>query len=146
LLRKKFALFAAGASGPTVITTYILSNSNTRTSGLCVAYVKIDADGDFYKSDNTGAYGAATGNWLDSGGSDEVWVARTIDSGTLSTDGIGTGRVQCNTDRALGTTKSTPDGSKACTFTLNFYDAASGGNLLASKQITTTATFGSGGP
>jgi hypothetical protein len=133
------------ASGPTVITTNIQSNSTSRNIGVCVCYVKIDSDGDFYKSDETGSY-SSNGNWLDSGAANEVWVARTITAGTLSKDDIGTGRTSCSSDLEIGTTKSFPDGNKSCTFTLNFYDAASGGNLLASKSITTIATYGSGGP
>ena len=131
------------AAGPTVITTNILSN-HTDNVGICYSEVRINSDGDYYRSNYARAYASSTGPWLTAGTVSQVWVQRTINTGSLTYDDIGTGRVACTTSRDLGVVRVS-FGVTSCTFTLYFYDAASGGNLLASKTVTVSATNDSGG-
>lgn len=130
-------------SGPEISTTFITNNTQSTSFGTCYARLKLDNDGGVYLSNSFGTYGTSLGDWLVSGLNSEVWVQRSISSGTLDTDSIGAGRVVLSTDRVVGV--ETSSGTKACTLTLQFYDAASGGNLLGSKEITLSATFSGGG-
>lgn len=138
-----YSVLATHSTGPTVAMLGILL-TNSRSSGVCKADVKLGSDGDVYESDNTGAFGASTDTWLDAGSNTQVWVERTISTGTLSTDGIGAGRVAMTSDRTIGVTRST-SGSKQATGNFRFYDAASGGTLLHTATWDITATIGGGG-
>lgn len=131
------------SSGPTINTAAILSNNNDN-SGTCEANVKIDSDTYYYRSTYSGTMIQGS-QWLTAGAVSQVWVQRTINSGSLTTDGIGAGRVACTADRTVGVFRGPITGTKSCTLTFYFYDAASGGNLLASKQITVSATNLGGG-
>ena len=98
--------------------------------------MRFDADGGYYESAANGVFpGTATGTWLTSGLSSQVWIERTITSGTLEQDGIGAGRVQLNTSRVIGVNRSVI-GFKTAGATVDFYNAASGGTLLDSAFIT----------
>ena len=137
-----FSLFEDDASGggPTVDVSVITVHLRYKISGTCVCNVKCDADGDWYESTNTGGYGVSEGSWLTSGLNSEVWIERVLDVGTLTTD-PGSGRLICSSDRIYGVS-ATAVASKVCTLTFNFYDAASGGNLLGTKQIVLDAEAG----
>ncbi len=120
------------------------SNSTYRFgTSPCISNVKIDNDGNVYKSDETGAYSGADQQWLDVGLNSEVWVERSIDVGSLDTDQIGAGRVAMTSDRAIGVNDTTPlfADTTTATVTLSFYDAASGGNLLDTATVTLTANY-----
>ena len=109
----------------------------------CIANVKVDSDGDLYRSDETGVYSSYE-TWLDAGSNTQVWVQRTIISGTLSTD-AGSSRLACTSDRIFGVTVAGPNtGVKTCVIDLKFYDAASGGSLLDTQRVTLTANYDSG--
>ena len=113
--------------------------SNVRFGGACQANWKADNDGSKYKSDNVGTYSFYK-VWLTSGLNSEVWVERTITAGSLTLDTIGASRVIMTTDRQLGVTKTT-SGFKTATVTVKFYDAASGGNLLATGTLNLQAEY-----
>ena len=119
------------------------SVDNLETSGTVYANYKIDADGSIYKSASNGGYGSAFETWLVNGLNSDVWVERTINLGTLSTDDIAGSRVQCNSDLEIGVTRSIV-GEKAAQVQLDFYDAETGGNLLDSATIDLAATRDSG--
>ena len=106
---------------------------NGDTPGVVYARIKWDADGDVYESFANGSYGSSSDTWLDNGTTSQVWVQRTIDSGTLNLDTIGASRVAMTSDRQLGVERS-PTGSKAANGTISFYDASSGGNLLRTRN------------
>ena len=127
-----------GVSGPEVSITG--SNPTNSGSPTIICRLKIDADGSWYISDAAGAYGAATGVWLTEGVNSEVWVERTIDAGAFNDSDFGASRVVCSTDRVMGVSEADAIDSQTGTVTLNFYDAASGGNLLDSAQFVLTAT------
>ena len=111
-----------------------------QTAGECDSFVKIDNDGDYYESTAAGTYGASSGTWLDRGTTAEVWVERTITQGSLDLDTIGASRVATTTDREIGVTRVAPGiTTPAAIVVLDFYDAASSGNLLDTATITLTA-------
>jgi hypothetical protein len=91
------------------------------------------------RSNNAGSY-FVDGVWLVTGLNSEVWVERTLDSGTLTTDHIGSGRLSLVASPISDVRRST-NGFKTCTLTYEFFDAASMGNSLGSKQIVLTATY-----
>lgn len=127
-------------TGPAVDMSVITDLSNFRGTGTCFADVKCDADGDWYESNNAGTFGASEGSWLDNGLNSEVWVERTVDLGTLSTD-WGAGRLICSSDRILGVQQAST-GVNEATVTIEFFDADVDGNSLGSKQIVLTADRG----
>lgn len=80
--------------------------------------------------------------WLETGRVDQVWVERTINSGDLDIDGIGASRVSCTIARDIYVLDTDPGVSgQPCNVTLNFYDAAAGGNLLHSRSWTLSANY-----
>lgn len=100
-----------------------------------ISQVKVDADGDLYER-FSGSF-ASYETWLDSGNNTQVWVERTIISGTLVVD-AGTGRLACTTDRIFGISRVTV-GTDTTVIDLDFYDASSGGSLLDTQRVTLTA-------
>ena len=126
-------------SGPTVELGNKLHLTFTPLSGVAIANIRVSSDGNYYESNVSGAYGSADEAWLESGDAGDVWVERTITDGTLDTDDLGTGRTNLGSgDYDLGVT-SPSGGTKEASFTLSFYDASSGGNLLDSASITVNA-------
>lgn len=108
-------------------------------AGLCVSNVRVSSDGNYYESNNAGSYSSADEAWLEAGNAADVWMERTITSGTLTTDDVGASRVNLGSgDYDLGVTAGSGT-TKSCSFTLDFYDASSGGTLLDSANITTDA-------
>jgi hypothetical protein len=138
LLLKKMALFASGAEAVSVIVAATKTISNSHLLSTVQANVKVDNDGDLYKSTRTGGYGSSYETWLDAGLNTQAWVERTIISGTLTTD-AGTGRRICSSDNIFGVSQAIV-GTKTCVIDLKWYDAASGGSLLDTQRATCTAT------
>jgi len=115
-------------------TSVLVDNYTSAGFGTVYAGIQIDSDGDVYYTNSSGTLGASAGTWLVKGLNSQVWVEMSITSGTLTTDGIGASRVAMTSDRYLDVRRSAL-GIKACTFTLLFYNASSGGTLLASKSV-----------
>lgn len=78
------------------------------------------------------------GKWLNSGSSSAVWVERTVNSGSLNWQDPGTGRLQMNTTREYGVSR-TAVGTGTANVTFDAYDAASGGNQLDSVTLDISA-------
>lgn len=119
--------------------------NNTRQDADCHARYKIDNDQFIYKSDEAGNYGASFEEYVLVGSATDYYVERTINSGSLDVDDIGGSRVNLGTDREIAVIDTTIDGNpKTANVTLDFYDAATGGNLLDTADITLTALKESG--
>lgn len=101
------------------------------------ATVTVHSDGDM-KTQINGGGATSYETWLQAGTNSEVWVIATIVSGTLSSGTTGS-RLQCNASRSWTKTKTSGFGTDTCVIDLDFYDAASGGNLLDSTRITLNA-------
>lgn len=115
----------------------------TRTivvSGTAYAILEFNTSGAEFANASGGSTAMThpRGSWLVAGTSAEVWVERVLDSGTLNYADPGAGRLQLNTTRTYGISR-TITGIRTTTVTFNFYDAASGGNLLGSATIVFTA-------
>lgn len=128
------ALFPSGVSVVVAPTKTILDAATDPADAI--AQVKVDSDGSLYE--NIGAGFVSYEAWLDAGSNTQVWVERTIISGTLDVD-AGSGRLACTADRIFGVTQ-TVLGSKATVIDLKFYDAASGGSLLDTQRVTLDVT------
>lgn len=133
------------ASGPTVIVAPVKLIANYRFEIICYAGVRVHLDGNLYQSSPTNSYTNDYEIWLDDGSNSEVWVERTIISGTLTSD-AGTGRLACSTSRTWYISRGFV-GTKNTSIDLKFYDAASGGNLLDTQRVNLSAEYDAdGGP
>ncbi len=122
------------ASGPAVSASTQPIYYNLNGAGICYAIVRFNSNGIEYK--NIGAssttMNSSRGIWLDSGLNSEVWVQRTINSGSFNYTDAGSGRLVLSTSRDFGVSKGGPGGSQICNVTFKFWDAPSGGNELDS--------------
>lgn len=111
------------------------SNNNQTSFGVtCHAGVRYGSDGVETGEHFDGVFHLTRGDWLDSGGSDEVWIDRTINSGALNEFDPGAGRKILSTSRTFGTIRTTI-GTQLANVTFDFWDAASGGNMIGSVTI-----------
>lgn len=113
-----------------------------RVGSTCYAGVRFQADGTEDSLGPTNTWVGDRGNWLDSGDSSEVWVERTVNSGSLNNTDAGAGRLQLSTDREYSVIRTTL-GTQSANVTFDFYDASSGGNLMDSVTYTISAEFAS---
>jgi len=115
-------------------------HSTTRNGQVCFSAWKNDNDGGKYVSNNAGAFVAgAYKTWLTAGGNSQVWIERTIITGSLATD-FGAGRQLTNGDKVLMVLDAVATGSPSvATVTIDYWDAASGGNNLATGLLTLRA-------
>jgi len=91
--------------------------------------------------DGTANYTISRGSWLDTGSANDVWLERTINSGSLNASDPGAGRHQMNGARTLAVRDTTiPGGAVECNVTVRMYDASTGGNLLGTATFTLSAT------
>ena len=132
------AALAAANSGLSVSanTTEI---DNTRVGADCFAGVRFNNDGTEQGSTAAGVFSLSRGGWLDMGDPASVWVERIINSGTLDWTDSGAGRLQLNVTRSFGNTR-TSNGTDTTNVTFDFYDAAAGGNLLATRTYDIIST------
>jgi len=115
-------------------------SSNSRFGSTCYAGVQYDNSGEEYKRSNTGTWqGTSRGAWLDGGSVGGVWIERTINSGSLNTDALAV-RLNLGTQRNFGLNRATP-GTDTCNITFDFYNAASGGDLLDSVTFDISAQY-----
>jgi len=134
------------AAGPTVSATSGVGDSLATTDTIantCYVGVEFNTDGNEYNY----ATGYATtplenkGVWLDTGTSDQVWVAWTNTAGTIFVGKVSGTRYQINTSQLFYRTVTrnlTGTNTTSCTGYFTFYDAASGGNTL---QTTSSCTY-----
>ena len=111
-----------------IVSPATTGDYNSASSGTVYAGVSFNSDSVEYEYNAVGGQ-YSLGNWLDSGLNSEVWVERVITSGSFNSIDAGAGRLQLSTTRSFRLSRSA-SGSKTCQVTFNFYDAASGGNLL----------------
>lgn len=126
------AIAAPAGASPTVSmnTTDVLKSS---AIGTTYANLQYNTTGEeFQNSGRNDNFSTSRGDWLDSGSSSDVWVERTINSGSLLTD-PGSGRLQLSTTRSFKV-RDTDGGSgfNECDMDMDMWDAASGGSNLDS--------------
>ncbi len=124
------------------------TNISTLVVGAtCYAGVTFSTDENEYNNqgfgDDSTVDAVFVKKYIINGDNDEVWVDRTVNSGSLTHEDPGAGRKQLNTTRRYATHRTTI-GVQAANVTLDFYDAATGGSLLQTITFNITAEFESG--
>ena len=100
--------------------------------GSINAAIALNSTGVFRSSNVSTGILEDNGIWLEgTGDSTGIFVERTITSGSLDFDSIGSGRAAAG-GANLSVTQ-TGVGTKQCILTLNFYDVASGGSPIATS-------------
>jgi hypothetical protein len=128
-------------SGPQVSAS-ANGDTNIRVGATCYAGARFVSTGAEQEYTSTGGV-TTTGvggdaNWLDSGTGAEVWVNFVRTSGTKTAfDSLGSSRYQLSSSRGYYITR-TSAGIHNITGYFQFWDAATGGNLL---QQTSSATW-----
>lgn len=115
--------------------------SFARTGDVTVySGVKFDADGDVYARSALGGW-QQVGTWLLNGTNSDFSVARTINSGSLTTD-AGAGDLQLNSDRSFDIQNSTPssESTATVTFVISNWNAGSPNVTYSTRAYTFTAT------
>ena len=129
---------ALGYSGPQVSP----STANVTTNGdfnPTVAGVDYRTNGTEWSSTASGSYTVSRGSWLDIGGSDEVWIQRTINSGSLTTD-AGSGVLAMTSSRLFAVEDTSyPGGAVTCGLTVKFYSDSGGTTEIGSATFTLSA-------
>lgn len=126
----------ATAYGDAGVTPVVTLNTGDvlreREIGTCWANLQYSSAGTEAANSTSGAdnFSLSRGNWLDSGAAADVWLERTINSGTLWTD-PGGGRLIMSTTRTFKVRDANsgfPLGT--ANIDVEMWDAASGGSLL----------------
>ena len=107
-------------------------------SGPIYSGVKFDNDGKVYKRQKNGGW-SSYGTWLVKGAAGSYYIQRTIDSGTLTTDG--TDGVVLSTDRIYSILQSTPYATKTATVTFEISTDAPGTTVVAGPVSMTFSAF-----
>ena len=139
------AVAGKGVEGPILWPSGFNSHSTTTNGVSCYAVLAIEEDGEL-RTNALGSGPAANtleGDWCaDWATPSDYYAERTLTGGTPGTlnyaDDLAT-RVQLNVERNCGVLETTTLETHTCTFTINFYDAASGGNLLRSENFSLSA-------
>ena len=129
---------------PLTVTASGNSVSNLRLNATCYAGVTYSSDENEYNNqgdaDDSTLDATFIQKLINNGNGEDVWVERTINSGSLNHEDPGAGRHQLSTTRRFGVVRSGV-GTESCNLTVNFYDAASGGNLLDTETFGLDAEF-----
>jgi hypothetical protein len=129
-------------TGPTVSAS-ANGDGNFRFGAICYAGAQFTNGGIEYEYTNTGGTTSTgvggDGTWLDAGAAADVWVNFVRTGGTKTVfDTLGSARYNLGTTRGYRIQTSGTDDIQNITGYFQFYDAASGGNLL---QQTSSATW-----
>lgn len=128
-------------AGPLLLQVVVSATkaiSKTELLGTAYAGVRVDSDGDLYEQGPGIATFSSYETWLDAGSNTEVWVLCSVVSGSVSGSATAT-RLACTSDRTW-TIDNGGSGTTNAEVDLQFYDAASGGNLLDTQNVTLEAT------
>lgn len=119
--------------------------SNIRFNNTCYAGVSFQSDENEHNNQGSAddSTHAATliQQYIFGGSAAQVWLSRTVNSGSLSHADPGSGRHQLSTTRRLGIHQTGIGQHTTTNVTVNFHDAASGGNLLDTVTFNLDAEF-----
>lgn len=130
-------IIASGAAaGVTPIVSLNTSNvSQSTVIGTCYANLRYSSTGEEFQNSNAivNNYTLSRGNWLDAGDPSDVWLERTINSGSLNLD-PGGGRLIMTSNRSFQCIDTNPGagGSQSANLDIEMWDAASGGSTFDS--------------
>ena len=122
--------------GALVVSANTSNIAQSGEVGTIYAGLQINTSGVEARNSGAGStnFTVSRGNWLDAGGSDEVWVIRTISGDALNWTDPGAGRLQLDTTREYGISIAVP-GQSTASVTFVYWDAAADGNQLDSVTI-----------
>lgn len=121
------------------LDTTAFSASNIVAGATSEAYAEFYADGTAALFGNDGTSPASPKWWSTS--PPATWMSYSSTGTGTITGGLTAGtRYQLNTTRKLGNSRLAT-GVASRTFTITFYDAASGGTTLGTKTFTATAEY-----
>ena len=130
-----YAADPAGTLNTTAFTADDLVNG-----GASEAYAEFNTNGSATLVGNQGT-SPASPRWWSNSSPPATWMSYTsTGSGTITGGLAASTRYQLNAVRKLGLAKVTL-GSANRTFTITFFDAATGGNTLGTKTFTATAEY-----
>lgn len=132
---------ACAAAGGLSVIPNTNGDDNVRLDANCYAGIQWQNDGDEAEYTNSAGLNVI-GTWLKGGTAAEVWVACAVTLGSWNSLNPGTSLLQLSTTRSFRIVRTT-DGTQSVTCTFNFYNAASGGDLIATTgSITFNAERG----
>ena len=120
-------------TGPTVSPS-TANNNQLNFQAICWSGVRFESSGTETGLHRDNVWHLNRNVWLDSGNAADVWVERTLNSGTFNISDPGAGRKQLNSTRTFALNRTTA-GTKTVNVTFDFWDAASGGNNIGSATI-----------
>lgn len=122
------------------LDTTAFSASDLINGSASEAYAEFNADGTATLVGNQGTSPASPKWWSDTS-PPATWMSYTSTGTGTITGGLVSGtRYQLNVVRKLGNSRTTL-GTATRTFTITFFDAATGGNTLGTKTFTATAEY-----
>lgn len=131
-----------GVSSAVSVQLPIISLSAVLSSGPVFSGIKIDSNGTIYKRDGTTTWVTTGNDWLLSGLNENVWVECTLDSGSLFASSSTGVRLQCTTDYFWQVRDNIQgDAGVTANITIKLWDAATGGNELASRAYNPDAEW-----
>lgn len=110
----------------------------------CFSKVRLQPDG-IVRTNGAGNLSSLPiidGTWFNEGTGSDYWVERTItggNPGTLNDLDPGTGRISAASNITYGIIETTTGQTHTCALQLDFYNAFTGGDLLATVNITLSA-------
>lgn len=139
-----FWIMTTGPSVPGLSVSPSTSNIIKSVVGAtCYAVIEFSSTGIEYANtpgSNT-AGNQSRGNWLDSGAASDVWVEDVSTVGDAWSVSAGAGRLNLGTSRKWYLEQNSGIGEQTRTADFDFWDASSGGNLIASVSYTMTAEW-----
>ena len=108
--------------------------------GTSEAYAEFNTDGTATLVGNQGT-SPASPRWWSISSPPATWMSySTTGNGTITGGLVAGTRYELNATRKLGNQRTTP-GAVSRTFTITFFDAATGGTTLGTKTFTATAEY-----
>lgn len=130
--------YAADPAG--TLNTTAFTADDVVNGGASEAYAEFNTNGSATLVGNQGT-SPASPRWWSNSSPPATWMSYTsTGSGTITGGLAASTRYELNAVRKLGLAKVTL-GSANRTFTITFFDAATGGNTLGTKTFTATAEY-----
>jgi len=117
----------------------LISKFKPTEGGVCYAGIRFTSSGlEYENTDWFSSFGTVRNGWLSFGDPGEVWVERTIIGGVLNWLDEGAGRLPLSVNRTYGIV-APMDSPRFSSIRFDFYDQATGGNLIHTRNQDFTA-------
>ena len=133
-------LMAYRASTASTLDTTAFTADDIVNGATSEAYAEFNTDGTATLVGNQGT-SPASPRWWSISSPPATWMSySTTGNGTITGGLVAGTRYELNATRKLGNQRTTP-GAVSRTFTITFFDAATGGTTLGTKTFTATAEY-----